>query len=145
MVRDAVTHRFDQDGFPTAFKRQLSSFLCGCSHRKDVIAVHANSIDTVTDTSTCDTIAAVLFECRGGDGVPVVPADEDDGAGTGCGDVEGGMKVAFASGALAEVTGYDSGGEVGVLEGLEFQSVGCPGGLRDLSRERGGNCVLMNN
>lgn len=53
------------------------------------------------------------------------------------------MEVAFAGGAFAEVAGYDSLGEVWVLEGLEFEGVGGAGGLGDLGRERGGDCVLV--
>ena len=73
-----------------------------------------------------------MFEGRGGDGVAVVAAEEDDGAGAGSGDVKGGVEVAFAGGAFAEIAGCDAGGNGGVLEGLEFECVGCAGGLGDL-------------
>lgn len=43
------------------------------------------------------------------------------------------MEIAFAGGALAEITGDDARG-VGVWgkEGAELESVGCPCGLGDL-------------
>lgn len=52
------------------------------------------------------------------------------------------MEVAFAGGAFAEVTGYDPGCQVGVLEGLKFERVCCSGGLRDLGCEGGGDGML---
>lgn len=73
-----------------------------------------------------------MFQGGGGNGVAVVAADEDDRTRTGRSDVETGMEVAFAGGAFAEVTGDDAGWDVRVLEGLEFERVGCSGGLRDL-------------
>lgn len=42
------------------------------------------------------------------------------------------MEVAFAGGAFAEVAGDDARWDVRVLEGLEFERVGCSGGLGDL-------------
>lgn len=53
------------------------------------------------------------------------------------------MEVAFACGAFAKVAGYYSGVEVGVLESLDLEGVGCTCGLGDLGREGRGDCVLI--
>ena len=52
------------------------------------------------------------------------------------------MEIAFAGGTFAEVAGYDSLGEVGVLEGLQLEGVSGARGLGDLGCEGGGDCVL---
>jgi hypothetical protein len=73
-----------------------------------------------------------LLERRGADGVAVVAADENHGAGARRGDVERGVEIAFAGGALAEIAGYDSGWDVGVGEALDFEGIGCACCLWDL-------------
>ena len=83
-----------------------------------------------------------MFQGRGADGVAVIAAYEHDRAGTGGGDVEGGVEIAFRGGAFAEVAGCYSSGEGGVEETLEFQGVGGAGGLGDLGGEGGGDCEL---
>lgn len=143
MVRDAVAHRFDQDRFPAVLQRHRPRFPGGFADGEDVVAVDADGVDAVSDPAARDAVAPVLFQGGRRDGVAVVAADEDDGAGAGGGDVEGGVEVALAGGAFAEVAGYDALGEVWVLEGLEFESVGGAGGLGDLGREGGGDCVLV--
>lgn len=52
------------------------------------------------------------------------------------------MEIAFAGGAFAEVASYDSCGDVGVLESLQFERVSGASGLRDLGCEGRGDCVL---
>ena len=99
---------------------------------EDVVAVDADGVDAVADATARDAVAAVLLQCGRRDGVPVVAAYEDDGAGACGGNVEGGVAVAFAGGAFAKVAGYDSRWEVGVLQGLQFQGVGGAGGLGEL-------------
>lgn len=47
------------------------------------------------------------------------------------------MEITFAGGAFTEVAGDDPGCEVGVLERLEFERVGCTGGVGDLGCEGG--------
>lgn len=143
MVRDAVAHRFDQDRFPAVLQRHRPRFLGGFADGEDVVAVDTDGVDAVADPAARDTVAPVLFQGGRGDGVAVVAADEHNGAGAGGGDVEGGVEVALAGGAFAEVAGYDALGEVWVLEGLEFECVGGAGGLGDLGREGGGDCVLV--
>lgn len=142
MVRDAVAHRFDEDGFAAVGEGHAAGLLGGFAHGEDVVAVDADGVDAVADASAGDAVASVLLEGWGGDGVAVVAAQEDDGAGAGGGDVEGGVEIAFAGGAFAEVAGYYAPRQVGVLEGLEFESVGCAGGLRDLGCKGRGNGVL---
>lgn len=142
MVRDTVAHCLDKDGTAAVRERNAACFPHRLVHGEDVVAVDADRVDAVAHAATGDAVAAVLFQCRGGDGVAVVAADEDDGAGASGGDVQAGVKVAFACSALAEVAGYDSGRGVGVLEGLEFQGVGGAGGLGDLGCEWGGDGVL---
>ena len=115
VVRDAVAHRFDEDGLAAVFQRHASRFLGDFADGEDVVAVHADRIDAVSDAAARDAVAAVLFQCGGRDGVAVVAADEDDGAGARCGYVEGGVEIAFAGGSFAKVAGYDSGRDIGVL------------------------------
>ena len=52
------------------------------------------------------------------------------------------MEVAFRSGTLAKVARCDGGRCAGRGEALEFKGVGGTGGLWDLCREGGGDCVL---
>lgn len=142
VVRDTVAHRFDEDWPAAVRERNAARFPHRLVHGKDVIAVNADRVDAVAHAAAGDTVAAVLVERRGGDGVAVVAADEDDGAGPRGGDVQAGVEVAFAGGALAEVAGYDAGRGIGVLEGLELQGVGGAGGLGNLGCEWGGDGVL---
>lgn len=125
VVRDAVAHRLDEDGFPAVGEGNAARFLRCFVDGEDVVAVDADGVDAVAYAAAGDAVAAILFQGRGGDGVAVVAADEDNGTGAGGGDVEAGVEVAFAGGAFAEVAGDDAGGEVGVLEGLDFEGVGC--------------------
>lgn len=125
MVRDAVAHRLDEDGFPAVGEGDAARFLRCFVDGEDVVAVDADGVDAVAYAAAGDAVAAILFQGRGGDGVAVVAADEDDGAGAGGGEVEAGVEVAFAGGAFTEVAGDDTGGGVGVLEGLDFEGVGC--------------------
>ena len=142
MVRDAIAHRFDEDGFAAVFERHPAGFPGDFAHREDVVAVDADGVDAVTDAAAGDAVAAVLLDGCGGDGEAVVATDEDYGAGArGC-DVEGGVEVSFAGGTFSEVAGYDSRWDLGVLEGLELECVGGAGGLRNLGSEGGRDCVL---
>ena len=125
MVRDAVAHRLNEDGFAAVREGDAARFLRCFVDGEDVVAVNADRVDTVAYAAAGDAVAAILFQGWGGDGVAVVAADEDDRAGAGGGDVETGVEVAFAGGAFAEVAGDDAGGGVGVLEGLDFEGVGC--------------------
>ena len=98
MVTDAVAHRFDEDGLAAAaaiVEGALARGKRGSPHGEDVVAVDADRVDAVADAARGDPVAAILFERRCRDGVPVVPADEDDRAAAGGGDVEGGVEVAF--------------------------------------------------
>lgn len=52
------------------------------------------------------------------------------------------MEITFTGRAFAEVAGDYSRDDIGVLEGLNFESVGCSSCLRDLRREGGGNRML---
>lgn len=54
-----------------------------------------------------DTVAGVLFGGRCRYGVPVVAAEEDDRNAKCGGEVESGVGIAFAGGAIAEVTNDD--------------------------------------
>ena len=120
MVGNTVTHRFDEDGAAAVFEGHTSSSGCRLADGEDVVAVDADCVDAVTDSATGDAVAAVLVQGRGGDRVAVIPADEDYGAGSGCGDVEGGVEVSFACGTFAEIAGYYSRFDVWVLEGLHL-------------------------
>ena len=53
------------------------------------------------------------------------------------------MEIAFTGGAFTKVTRADSWGCIRVLESLEFECVGGPGGLRNLGSEGGGDGVLV--
>lgn len=53
------------------------------------------------------------------------------------------MEVAFTGGTLAEIAGYNARRDVGVCQGLKFESVGCSRRLGDLSGEGGRNCMLL--
>ena len=53
------------------------------------------------------------------------------------------MEITFACRAFAEVACDYSRDDIGVLEGLNFESVGCSSCLRNLRREGGGNRVLQ--
>lgn len=142
MVRDAVAHRFDEDRFSAVFERHATSLLRDFAHSKNIITINANSVDTVSYAAASDAITTVLLDGGGGDGEAVVAADEDDWTGARGGYVEGGVEVTFASGTFAEVAGYNSLGDGGVLKGLEFEGVGCAGGLGNLCAEGGGDGVL---
>ena len=135
MVGNAIAHRFDEDRFAAVLERHSACFFCGFSDGEDVVAVNADSVDAVTDSSACDAVATILLQCGGGDGVAVVSTEENYGAGACGGNVESGMEVSFACSAFAEIAGNNSRSQVGVLKGLKFKSVGCPGGLGDLGRE----------
>ena len=125
VVRDAVAHRLDEDGFPAVGEGDAARFLRCFVDGEDVVAVDADGVDAVAYAAAGNAVAAILFQGWGGDGVAVVAADENDGAGAGGGEVEAGVEIAFAGGAFAEVAGDDTGGGVGVLEGLDFEGVGC--------------------
>ena len=109
-----------------------AGFAHGFVDGEDVVAVDSDGVDPIADAAAGDSIATVLFQGRGGDGVAVVAADEDYGTGSGGGNVEPCVEVAFAGSAFAEVASYYAGWGVGVLEGLELQGVGGSGGLGDL-------------
>ena len=51
------------------------------------------------------------------------------------------MEITFGGGAFAEVAGHNALGEGRVVLSLEFERVGCPGGLWDLGSEGAGNGV----
>lgn len=115
MVRDAVAHSFNEDGPSAIFQGHSTGFFGHFADGEDVVSVDADCVDAVSDSSAGDAVASILFEGWGRDGVAVVAADEDYGAGScGC-DVEGGMEVAFACGTFAEVAGNDPLWDVGVL------------------------------
>ena len=81
-----------------------------------------------TTRARTDAIPAVLLGGGRGDGVAVVPAEEDDGALEGGGEVEAGVGVPLTGRSLSEVTDDDPVG-VGPLG-----RVGCPHRCR--SRDR---------
>ena len=116
MVGYAVAHCFDQDRLAAVLEGHFARFFGDFAHGEDVVAVHADRINAIADSTAGNTVAAVLLECRGRDGVAVVTANEDDGAGACCCDVERGVEIPLAGGALAEVTGTDSGHDVGILQ-----------------------------
>ena len=144
MVADAVAHRLDEYGFAEVTTTAATAIgvvekgtfaRCnGCrADGKDVVPVDADRFDAVADAAGRDPVSAVLLEggCR--DGVSVVPADEDDGAGAGGGDVERGVEVPFGRGTFAKVAGCHGAGLAWRGVGLQLQRIGCAGGLRDLS------------
>lgn len=65
MVRDAVAHRFDQDGLATFGEGHAAGTFCNFADSEDVVAVYANGVDAIANASAGDPIAAVLFK-RGG-------------------------------------------------------------------------------
>lgn len=142
MMAHAVTHRLDEDGLAPARERHRPRKPHHLPHGKDVVPVHAHRVDAVADAAAGDPVAPVLVQCWRADRVPVVAADEDDGAGARRGDVQRGVEVAFAGGAFAEVAGDDAGGEGRVAEALQFEGVGGARGLGDLGCQGGGDGVL---
>lgn len=117
---DAVAHRFNEDRLSAIFERHATGFLGDFANSKDVVAVNTDGVDAIAYATAGDAVATVLFDCGGGDCEAVVAADQDYGTGT-CGCyVEGGVKVAFAGGAFAEVAGYYSWRSLGVLHVLKL-------------------------
>jgi len=120
VVGNTIAHRFDQDWFSAILECHATGFFGDFANGKDVVAVNADGVDAVAYATAGDAVATVLFDCGGGDCEAVVAADEDYGTGT-CGCyVEGGVKVAFAGGAFAEVAGYYSWRSLGVLHVLKL-------------------------
>lgn len=58
----------------------MAGFFGGLADGEYVVAVDADGVDAVADAAAGDAVASVLFQCRGGDCVPVITADEYDGA-----------------------------------------------------------------
>ena len=84
-----------------------------------------------------------MFECGCGDGVAVVAAEEDDGAGAGGSDIESGVEVTLGGGAFAEVGDCYAMGS-GRLAGVsQFQGIRCASCMEQLSREGRGDGVLV--
>lgn len=117
---DAVAHCLDEDGLAAVREGEFASSDRSFSHGEDVVAVDADGINAVADTSAGYAVATVLFQrwCR--DGEAVVPTYEDDGAGAGGGDVERGVEVALGGCSFAKVAGADSVGEGRVELTLQF-------------------------
>jgi hypothetical protein len=142
-MRDAVAHGFDEDWFTTPGKRHLSRFFGSLPYRKNVIAVYADGIDAIANTSTCDAIASVLLQRGRRNCVPIITADEHRGARPCGGNIERSVEVPFAGSALAEIADYDTWDDVGILKALQLKGVRRAGRLRDLCGERGGDGVLI--
>lgn len=68
--------------------------------------------------SLTNSITPVLLRCRGRDGIAVVPAEENNGALKGGGEVESGMCITFAGCTLSKIADHCS---VGILP---FDGVG---------------------
>ena len=132
MVGNAVAHRFDENGFAAILQCHPACFFGHFSYSEDIIPVYPDGVNTVAYTSASDTITAVLLKGRCGDCVAVISADEDHGARACSCYIKGGMEVALAGCTFAEIAGYNSWSDIGVLESLYFESVGCAGGLGDL-------------
>lgn len=143
VMRDAVAHRLNEHWFAAVGERHAARFLRGCTHGEDIVAVNADGVNAVAHATAGDAITAVLLQRWRRDRVSIIAANVDDGAGAGGGNIECSMEISFAGGALAEVAHYYSRREVGVLERLQLESVGCAGGLGDLCCEGGGDCVLL--
>jgi hypothetical protein len=71
----------------------MSSFFGLFVHSKDVSAVDSEGINTISNTSTIDTVTTILLRCWGGDGVSIVSADEDDWAFSDSGKIKSAMEV----------------------------------------------------
>lgn len=134
----AVGHHLDENGLATVGEGEGAGGFCGGAHGEDVVAVDADGVHAVAGAAGGDAIATVLVAGGCGDGVAVVAADEDAGCLSCGGDVEGGVEVAFARGAFAEVGDGHTGFGVRVLLVLEFERVGCAGCVGELGCECGG-------
>ena len=55
-----VAHRLDEDGFPF-FHGDLSGLAHRDVHGEDIIAIHANGVETVRGAPLCNSKAAVLL------------------------------------------------------------------------------------
>ena len=75
MVDEPVRHRLDQHTSST-FNRSPPSLADGTEDRKDVIPVHTDRVDTVTRSTSSDTISVVLFTRRSRDRKTVITANE---------------------------------------------------------------------
>ena len=53
------------------------------------------------------------------------------------------MKVPFARSAFAEIAGYNTWDDIGVLKALHFKGIGSASGLRDLRRQWGRDGLLL--
>lgn len=114
-MRDTVGQGLDEDGLAAVLEGELAGFLDGLADGPDVVAVDADGVDAIANAAAGDAVTAVLLKRGRGNGVAVVAADEDDGAGPRGGDVEGGVEVARAGGSLAEEGDGDEGLVLGLL------------------------------
>lgn len=134
MVGDAVAHCFYEDGFAAVLQCHTPSFLRYFANGEDVVSIDADGVDTVAYASAGYAIATILLQGWGGDRIAVVAANEDDGTGASSRYVQGGMKVAFAGCTFAEVARHNTRNDVGILESLDFESVGGASGRVSGSR-----------
>lgn len=61
MVRDAVAHGFNEDGFAAPGKRHAACLEGDFTHGEDVVPIDAHGVDAVSDTAAGDAVATVLF------------------------------------------------------------------------------------
>lgn len=111
----------------------LSGVLDCLVHGQGVVAVDPEGGHAIGRTSPSDVVSTVLVLNRGGNGVFVVPAEEQGLAPKGRGEVQGGVEVSFAGCAFSEV------GDCQTV--LVADTVGVTGatGLGQLGGQGGGN------
>ena len=108
-------------------------------HGQDVVAVHPDDVHLVAIGPGCHAIGGELFGRRGGDGVTVIPAQENHRYPVHRGHVQGRVKITLGGGAFAEI------GNGAVTFAGHFLAIGVAGGLRDLSgqRRRNGHVIEL--
>ena len=99
---DAVRHALNQRGL-VLLDCQAPGLHGRRVHGEDVVAVDADARHTVGDAARSDPVRFVLVVGVRGDGVPVVPAEEDGGAAVDRRDVQCRGDVALGGAALAEI------------------------------------------
>lgn len=141
MVAYAVSHHLNEDGLAAVEEGEAARFFCGASDREDVVAVDAEGCDAQTCSAGSDAIATVLVGGGRRDGIAIIAADKYARDLTRCGDVEGGVEIAFAGCSFAEIADYDALGLVRVVHVLQLECVGGTGCVGYLGCERGADSV----
>mmetsp|Transcript_20615 Transcript_20615/g.72797 ORF Transcript_20615/g.72797 Transcript_20615/m.72797 type:complete len:202 (+) Transcript_20615:210-815(+) len=132
VVAQAVRHRLHHHG-AVVLQRQRLGGLCRLVHGEQVVAVTPHARHAVASGAGDEAIAAHLLRNGRRDRKAVVADEEDGRAVQRRREVERGVEVALARGAVAEVADCDV---VGLAAALHLERVRRAGRLRQLRRQR---------